>query len=215
MTAKDICSYCGLPKKLDLDHVFATCLFFARSNERSIKVKSCKDCNSKSQEGLLKTFFAMFDPRITVSRAREIGHPKSRRDLRAFLGIASQRRDVVYPEERLTRLFKKMFLGVRRHLLGEKWTFVPMDRLVLFSVKAEGERRVVRQLPLKVDGPNAGFDLPPAFYDAVDACEYKFRDFRFNLDEEGNMVIRYDRKDHGNELVLVGYILDTAAASGQ
>jgi hypothetical protein len=210
MKQNAICTYCGGNGPATRDHVIPTCVFFEPSNDRSIKVDSCGACNWKSEEGLLKTFLAMFDSRITASRAWEVAHPKSRGDLQAFQSISTPDIRMVYPEDRLTRLFKKMFLGLRRHLLKEDWTFVSTDLLQVFSVTRVEGVRVIRLLPLKVGVPNQAFVLPPEMEDLFEGCRYHFRDFSFDMTDDEVMTLKYNRTQLGNELVLLGVIIEPA-----
>src|SRR5205809_377096 len=101
--ARDICTHCGRHKKVTGDHVIPKCLFVGPSNERSIKVRSCVDCNCKSEEGLLKSFFALFDDRIEAVRLRELTHPQGWGDLRSFVRICTSDLRVAYIEEQVTR----------------------------------------------------------------------------------------------------------------
>jgi hypothetical protein len=203
---KGICTYCGKRRPVTKDHVIPRCLFFEPSDERSIKVPSCGSCNWNSQEGLLKTFIAMFDDRVTESRAREVAHPKSRRDLRAFLRICTGDLKVAYPEKTVTALLKKVILGLRRYLLTERWTFASKDSLGLLTVVRVGDERVLRPLPLKVGGPNPAFTAPPEFMGRLDNPSHRFREWAFDMDSVGIITLKYNRTLNGNELVLVGLV---------
>jgi hypothetical protein len=157
----------------------------------------------------------MFDNRLTVHRAGEIAHWKSRGDLKAFHAVTSKDGKKIYPTSRLTRLFKKMVLGVRRHFLGDAWTFVPRESVQLFTVMRERGIRTIYALPVKV-GSNKGFTLPANYEDTLDNIEYQqFRDFRFARDES-TIVIRFARVDHGEEFVLVANVEpDQETADGE
>jgi hypothetical protein len=199
-----ICTHCGQHRKLTRDHVIPTCLFVELSTDRSIKVPSCEDCNRKAEEGLLKSFLSLFDGRIASARLPELRHPQGVGDLRSFLKICTSDIRVAYPEERVTRLFKKVFQGLRRYLLGDDWTFVSADHLTLFSKVRDGERSIIRQLPLCVGGPNNGYTIPPAF-EGEGSLTFRFRDFRFGMPEPEVILLRYDQSLSGNELFLFGH----------
>jgi len=201
--ARGICTHCGEHKKVTRDHVVPTCLFVGPSNERSIKVPSCEDCNCKSEEGLLKSLFSLFDERISPTRLQELTHPQGRGDLRSFLGICTPDLRVAYMEERVTGLLKKLFQGFRRHLLKDDWTFVGADDLTVFSRTTLSNRSVIRPLPLRVGGPNEGYLLPPDF-EGEDYLVHTFRDFRFGMVEPDFIALKYGRTSHGNELSLLG-----------
>src|SRR5438874_1511943 len=113
----NICTHCGRIAKTTKDHVFPTCLFVETSNERSIKVPSCIDCNCKSEEGLLKSFFSLFDNRLASLRfGGELLHPQGKGDLRSFVRLCTHDLRVAYPDGNVTGRFKKLFQGLRRHM---------------------------------------------------------------------------------------------------
>jgi hypothetical protein len=200
----NVCTHCGKNKRTSRDHVFPSCLFVELSNERPIKVRSCEDCNCTSSEGLLKSFLSLFDDRLAQTRlGAELLHPKSDGDLQPFVSVCTPDLRHAYPEERVTRLFKKLFQGLRRHLLNDKWTFLSADDLTLFSMSRNGADRLVRKLPLCVGGPNEGFPMPPEFEDDGN-FKNRFRDFRFGWIDTNVMALKYARIFHGNELVLFG-----------
>lgn len=85
-------------------------------------MRSCMKCNGFSDEALLRSFFVAFDERIAKLRAPELAHPKGKGDLRKFLSLCSGHLHTgnlgkVYADDSVTRLFRKMFMGLRRHLL--------------------------------------------------------------------------------------------------
>jgi hypothetical protein len=45
-----------------------------------------------------------------------------------------------------------MFMGLRRHILGPTWTFLPEENLHLYQLLNEGEVTAIRKLPLEVSG---------------------------------------------------------------
>jgi hypothetical protein len=201
MQNRNICTYCGLVKELTGDHVFPKCLFFEPAKERPVLVKSCGGCNRRSEEALLKTFFSMFDARFAEQRAKELEHRKGRGQLRALLGACSKDLKKVFLDERHTRPLVKMVLGVRRHLMGKEWIFARPDSVIIHIVMRENGKRVLYGLPLSVGG-NQGILFPPAFDGLLDDCDQRFRDFRYRRDSIGNVVIRYDRTDFGNEFLM-------------
>jgi hypothetical protein len=200
-----ICTHCGQDKRVTGDHVIPTCLFAEPSNDRSIKVPSCEECNCKSEEGLLKSFFSLFDERIAEVRlGDELLRPHNRGDLRSFAGICSPGLGLAFPDARVNRLLKKMFQGLRRELLGDAWTFVPTEQMTLFSLSKEGDSHVVRALPVQVGGPNPGFLMPDGFPQEDDHFEHRFRDFLFDMDEPDVLWLKYARTFCGNQLLLAG-----------
>jgi hypothetical protein len=193
-----------------MDHVVPTCLNVELSNDRSIKVWSCEGgrCNGRSDEALLKSFFLLFDSRIAPHAMR---HLRSRSggqgDLWQFYGTCTEDFRTCFLDAKLTSLFKKMFMGLRRYILEkilrETWTFLPDDNFHLYQLLDEGGVTAVRKLPLMIDEQN-----PPCFYDLPIReieNEIKFRDFHFSM--TGNVIsLRYGRKDFGNELRLLCYV---------
>jgi hypothetical protein len=203
IVSKKICTHCGENKGTTLDHVFATCLFVEPSDERSIKVPSCRDCNCKSNEGLLKSFFSLFDNRLAQTRlGEELLHPQGKGDLRSFLRICTPDVRVAYPEEQVTRLLKKLFQGLRRHLLKHEWTFLSADDLTVFTIGKDGGHQFVRPLPLRISGPNQPFQVPPAFEMSSD-LGHCFREFRIDLIDVDVIRLNYSRTNLGNELALL------------
>src|SRR6266852_670896 len=132
-------TYCGRVKKLTDDHVFPRCLFISPSNDRSIMVRSCGNCNWSSDEGLLKSVMMFLDKRILHDRMPHFKHPKGMADLRKLFSAChvSEKHQVrLYPDDQITKLFKKMFVGLRKHLLGRGWTFLEVARFTVFKIDA-------------------------------------------------------------------------------
>src|SRR5438067_1552727 len=105
----NVCTYCGMAKKLTKDHVIPKCLFAARSNEGSLMAKSCADCNWHSDEKLLRNFFMVLDQRLYEKGFGPLSHPKEARDLKRFLETWSLESGQyrLYPEDKITRLMQK------------------------------------------------------------------------------------------------------------
>ena len=166
MRRTKICTYCG-NRATTSDHVIPKALWLEVSNERSIKVPSCGQCNWRSDEGLLKSFFSVFDDQLADKRILELLHPKGKGDLRRFLSCCSPDVKKVYPNELITKLLKKVFLGLRRYLLEDKWTFEQTSSLQVFTIVKESEEYVIRLLPLLVDDHNQGYILSPNLRDVL------------------------------------------------
>jgi hypothetical protein len=174
------------------------------SVERAIKVPSCGACNNRSEEGLLKSFISLFDERIAERRlGDELLRRQGKGDRRSFFRTCTPDMHLAFPDERVTRLFKKMFQGLRRHLLKDAWTFVHAKNLHLFSITREGVGDVIRQLPLRVGGSDDGRLLPSGFMEEL-RFEDHFRDFQFGMIEPNVLALRYGRTFCTNELVLLG-----------
>jgi hypothetical protein len=204
---RKLCTHCGEEKPLTDDHVFPRCLFPVPSNERSIQVPSCYDCNNRSGEDLLKSFFFALDLQLGMERLNELKHPKGRGQLRALLRICStdQGQVRVYPEEAVTARLKKMFQGLRRHLMGdEHWTFLGTADMGVGSLVKDGAVHVMRRLPLRVGGPNPAFIVPPDLVKVYDSFDCQFRDFSFSMKEPNVILLKYGRAWDGNEPTFVG-----------
>jgi hypothetical protein len=154
---------------------------------------------------LLKSYFGlMFDKRLS---ADAMAHLTNRRggqgDLRTFVGTCRGDISTSYPSERVTSLFCKIFMGVRRYFLGPAWHFVPQDKFQLYQLQPEGQVTALRRLPLAVGGTNPPFAMLPRLLEAGN--ERKYRDFYFSSD--GNILsLRYGRADYGNQLSLVAIV---------
>ena len=128
-------------------------------------------------------------------------------DLLQFYSTCTEDFRTCFIDAKLTSLFKKMFIGLRRpileEILHETWTFLPEDNFHLYQLLDEGGLTAVRKLPLMIDGEN-----PPRFYELPIheiENETKFRDFYFSM--TSNVIsLRYGRKDFGNELRLLCYV---------
>src|SRR5262249_16755311 len=150
---------------------------------------SCSDCNWKSDESLLKSFMVLFDERLSAKRAKELAHPKGRGDLRKFLSLSYGDRCrgdhlalirgwsnyPAYPDEKITKLFKKMFQGLRRHLLPkDEWEYIPPARFHVFTVRENSGEYEVFKLPSQV-GSNKGYSVPNELIPVLFTQKDRFR----------------------------------------
>jgi len=204
MQTKLQCTYCEEPNATS-DHVIARALWVGQSRDRSIKVPSCEKCNGLASEGLLKSFLSAFDNRLAQERIKELIHPKGRGELREFVDICSPDLRVVFADDTITKTFKKMFLGLRRHTLRKQWTFLSPFSISVFIIEKAAPNYIVRLLPLMTEGENRGFLLSPQFHDEIELKSFsqKFRDFHFDISSLGVMKIRYAKNNERNELILV------------
>jgi hypothetical protein len=208
MQKRALCTYCGEAKKLTDDHVFPRCLWVGESTERSIKVRSCADCNNRSDESLLKSFLAMFDRRLADERVQELTHPLGRGDLTKFLRACTPDFSKVYPDDHVTRPLRKLFMGLRRNLLKDQWRFIPPDYFYLLAHYMEGGERIMRPLPLKVGERNVGFTFPSELEDIFQSYRFHFRGLDFDLPEPGVFTLHFKRPESENELTLVCWVQD-------
>src|SRR5438128_6962971 len=107
----------------------------------------------------------------------------------------------------MTYLFTKTYMGIRKHLLKEAWTFVERDSIRLFVIGKNGEECVLRNLPLTVGGPNDGYVSPAEFVPLYESYDHTFRDFSFNLYRDAVMTLKYNQKWTGQELILAAIFL--------
>jgi len=187
-------------------------------------VKSCDCCNSHSDESLLKSFMMFLDERIMENRLPHLRHPQGQVDLRRIMAVCSAAQDKTmraYPDESITGLFRKIFMGLRNHLLKEKWTFIEKSRFAIVRLcrvtPDTGYTHIAYALPMRVDGQNQGFSLPPAFCPNVEVFDYRFRDFSFGIkdyrDAENMMIgLKYQRQEF-NHLLYYCCVLDQAVTS--
>jgi hypothetical protein len=221
VTQPNLCTYCGRQVKLTSDHVIPRAVWVGQSHQRPIFARSCSDCNWKSDESLLKSVMVLFDERLSEERAKELSHPKGRGDLRKLLSLSygssvrwedhlaliqDWSKNPAYPDEKITRLFKKMFQGLRRHFLPKgEWTYIPADRFHVFTVRKNGGKYELFALPLQV-GPNKGSLFPEELLPLEFTREGSFRDFRFGIIGQRVLELRYDRTWEGNELRMLCWI---------
>jgi len=162
----------------------------------------------------------LFDERLSPKRAKELAHPKGRGDLRKLLSLSYGDRCKgdyhalirgwsnypAYPDEKITRLFKKTFQGLRRHLLPkDEWEYIPSARFHVFTVRENSGKYEVFKLPLQV-GPNKGYPVPDEPLPVVFTRKDRFRDYRFGIVGQRLLELRYDRTWMGNELRMVCWI---------
>lgn len=74
-------------------------------------------------------------------------------------------------------------------------------------MKREQNQFVTYPMPLSVSGPNQGFRVPPAFEPRQGLFTHHFRDFSFGIVDEEAMILRYNRSNEGNELIVACLIL--------
>ncbi len=221
-----ICTYCGKCSvdvgPLDGDHPIPTCIWVGDSRDRPPKkAKACRRCNGCANEGLLKSFMAVFDPRLIGGRVEHFKHPKGKVDFRRFMAACSGgSRLMAYADEAITAIFKKMFMGLRRHLLKADWTYLDSSDFAIIQVEklprlassddAEEFATVLRPWPLRVGGANRGVECPPAFAEDFEAGGTEtFREFTFGMfdyvsPENMAMVLRFNMPvDSANKLHLL------------
>jgi hypothetical protein len=217
MAKKNVCTYCGKPKKLTNDHVIPRSLFVEPSNERSITVSACSDCQ-EGKEGLLKSVFAFLDQRILEKRVAELKHPKAKGERRDI--FETIRFDPTTKQWRsfLTRptmpALNKMFLGMRRYLMEQvlhlAWSFLGQERVGIFKLDIATNALHTRRLPLDPEGQDNVVAMPLTCSNEFLKCDRVFRDFHIgSLTEDCSfVVIRYSRADFeslGNRFWLYAY----------
>jgi hypothetical protein len=199
------CTYCN-ELATSRDHVIPKALWIVNSEERPIKVPSCRECNNHSDEGLLKSFFAIFDDQVAMERAPELTRPEGKGDLRRFLQCCSDDLKLAYPTADLTVLFQKLFLGLRRHFMGPKWYFAPRSSMSVLTLEKVQAEYVVRALPYQVGCANKGYFLQQNFHDHLSTAnfDFHFKGFHGTMMDCGTLLLRYDRRTKHNEFILAG-----------
>jgi hypothetical protein len=221
MAKKIVCTYCGEPKKLTNDHVIPRSLFVEPSNERSITVGACRDCQ-EGKEGLLKTVFAFLDQRILEKRIAELKHPKAageRRDIFDTIRYDPATRQYrSFFTQPTMRALNKMFLGMRRYLMEEvlhlSWSFLGQERVCIFKLDLGKGALHLRRLPLDPEGQDNVVAMPLSCSNEFLKCDRAFRDFHIGslTDNCSFVVIRYCRADFeflGNRFWLYAYFAST------
>jgi hypothetical protein len=120
-------------------------------------------------------------------------------DLRRFATTCTPDFGQCFLNEQLTSLFRKMFMGIRRELRGEAWTFRAEGLFALYQLLNVGQITQVRRLPLV-----AGVSTPPEQslpLLGLSKDKRKFRDWYFAGDES-LMLLEYGPRDFGQELRL-------------
>jgi hypothetical protein len=215
--APHICTFCGNPATpVTWDHVFPKTLWSGPSQDRPPKVASCAPCNNRSYEAILKHFFIVLDSRFYPGTISHFKKPGGQGDFRTFRNMWAEIGGnlYLYLDDQVTAKFVKMFMGIRRHLIGDSWFFVPPERFLLFKIDKRDDSYESRPLPLIVGAANFAHSLPADYAETLnDPMQSKFRDFNYGvlLDDEDGMVLglRYERKefaDLGNRLHLLCFI---------
>jgi hypothetical protein len=221
---RPICTHCGRSGvRCTGDHVFPQCLWVGESTDRAIKVASCNGCNNPSDETILKNFFAVFDRRLAERALPHLRTRFGRKDFAKFLSTLEKRNEtqlVAYAEEKITNQLRKMMMGVRRHLLGQSWHFVPPERFSMFQINESQGKLVIRNMPVAVGGSPEAFLMPSAFAEDYKQCPgNRFRDFTFGIkqDDEARLLIvmKFDRSAFGEANALNLICLASADPPGR
>jgi hypothetical protein len=142
--------------------------------------------------------------------------PGGKGDLCTFLKMWAEigGNHYLYLNEEVTAKFVKMFMGIRRRLMGDEWFFLPPERFLIFKLDKRGDAYESRMLPLNVGVANPASTLAPEWTKPLDATmQYKFRDFSYELfadDKDGLVMgLRYEREEFaglGNRLYLLCFV---------
>lgn len=142
------CTYCGqFFEDTTEDHVFEQS---ANSGAVHIKVLSCNKCNSEElNDDQLASFLSLNDYDLAQVRVEAFDrHPgRFKQWFERLWKPLGGDRYVVFPDQKLTNVFKKWFLGIRRHVMGEGWYFIPLSQVCVYTVQ-------------QVDGKWATIDQP-------------------------------------------------------
>jgi hypothetical protein len=200
-----ICTHCGLPilGKRTKDDVFPLCISVPGCSDRKIKVYSHQSCNNHSAEGYLASFIGIgFDKRIGEKRLKHFHNPKGKKEFKAFvLGTYSLRTTEVYITDPETEQFKKMYQGLKRHLLRDRWTYVSREQMQLWAIRRIHNNDRAYRLPMQ-----AGRANPYQFLRELDGWEasltHSCRGWRFGYHGERWLLLHYKGPDNPHPLVL-------------
>ena len=148
-----ICTYCGEPATpVTWDHVFPRALWAEQSNDRPLKVASCEACNNRSNESILKHLFIVLDSRFYPDTIKHFKTSAGKGDFRTFAKMWAEVGGTyyLYLDDQVTARLVKMFMGVRRHLMGKAWFFLPPDHFLLFKLDKRDGSYEARRLPLRI-----------------------------------------------------------------
>jgi hypothetical protein len=212
-----VCTFCGKPATpVTWDDPFPRTLWAGPSKDRPLKVASCEKCNNRSYEAILKHFFIVVDSRFYEDTIKHFKKPGGKGDFRTFRKMWAEIEGTfyLYLDEQVTAKFVKMFMGIRRHLMGKSWFFVPAERFLLFKVDKHQDTYAARPLPLRVGVVNPAGLLPTDFAEALnEPMQHRFREFSyecFTNDEDGMVMrLRYEREEFaelGNRLYLLCFV---------
>jgi hypothetical protein len=212
-----ICTFCGKPATpVTWDDPFPKTLWAGPSRDRPLKVASCAPCNNRSYEAILKHFFIVLDSRFYQETIKHFKKPGGKVDFRTFRNMWAEigGNFYLYLTEDVAAKFVKMFMGIRRDLMGDSWFFVPPGRFLLFKIDKRDDSYESRSLPLVVGAANPAHPLPKPFAEALnEPMPCKFRDFSYGIllnDEDGIVLgLRYEREEFaglGNRLHLLCFI---------
>jgi hypothetical protein len=221
-----LCTFCGNPAtSVTMDDPFPRALWTGLSKDRPPKVPSHATCNNRSYEAILKHFFIALDSRFYQDTIRHFKEKKGKGDLLTFVKMWAEigGNFYLYLNEQVTAKFKKMFMGIRRHLMGDSWFFVPEDHFLLFKIDKREDIYEARPLPLVVGAANPAHPLLRDYAEAMnEPMDHKFRDFNYGVlidDEDGMMLgLRYEREEFaelGNRLHLVCFIPKEPATAAE
>ncbi|MCE9529833.1 MAG: hypothetical protein K8T89_01630 [Planctomycetes bacterium] len=209
-----ICTYCGkFARPMTRDDPFPKALWAGKSADRVIRVPSCGPCNRRSNESILKHFFVVLDSRFYPEIIRHFKDPDGRKDFQDFSSAWKEKNGkwYLYADAEVTAKFVKMFMGIRRHLLREKWYYVPAEGFTILKIDPVDDLHEGRVLPLRVGGRNPSRTFEPDINAALkEPMRHKFRDFRYDwfADDDDGMVfgLKYEREEFahlGNRLFLI------------
>jgi hypothetical protein len=215
--APKLCTFCGNPARpVSLDDPFPRALWAGPSKDRPPKVASCKRCNNRSYEAVLKHFFIALDSRFYPDTIEHFKKARGKGDFRTFRKMWAEIGGSfhLYFDEEATVKFVKMFMGIRRHLMRDSWFFVPAERFLLFKIDKPDDAYEARPLPMRVGVANPAQPLRREWTEALDEpMQHRFRDFSYEVltyDEDGIVMgLRYEREEFaalGNRLYLLCFV---------
>ncbi len=159
----------------------------------------------------------MLDSRFYPDTIKHFKTPAGKGDFRTFGKMWAEvgGKYYLYLDDQVTAKFVKMFMGIRRHLMGKSWFFLPPEHFLLFKLDKRDGSYEARRLPLNVGAVNAAQPVEDAkFAEELDKpMQYKFRDFSYEWfadDKEGMaMGLRYEREEFtglGNSLYIMCFV---------
>lgn len=203
-----ICTHCGKPiiGKRTRDDVFPLCILLPGYTDSKIKVYSHPSCNNHSEEWRLAAAICVYDQARAEERLRHFRKREGKNELMKFVRSIDFESRQFYITGELTELFKKMFQGLRRWLLKNRWGYVPRCNMQVWCIRRVGPKDRAFSLPMETGVPNWYRLLAPSFPELKDwpsLLTHAFRGWLFGMTPcERWTLLHFKGRDNPDPLLL-------------
>jgi hypothetical protein len=167
-----------------------------------------------------------FDDRLWEELGNHYGNSKGKTDLRRFWSACQTYQDSkvgLFPNGAIAKQWTKVFMGLRRCLLRQDWTYLSAGRFHLYGINAADQQTGYRyrffSLPVQVGGPNEPIpdfvwkgDMPDEVIDTLEVFDCRYRDFAYGIKHKDDnylvMGLKYLRESF-NMLILYAKVWST------